>query len=207
MTQRFRDHPNAQATNVCLFYGHDAFGVRHIPSDHHQYRMGYREWNTIFPEVIATLRNDPVESQRESLRQQRNRPPVPISFRVYPHLRRSYITEGVAHRFMLENEVLSNNIEPDPIPLPPDQLIIQSVAFYKAYISIECSQAIPEPIPTHPFEFHVLVGVPGEIAIIGRDIIEHMHLLYRGRYNHNALKGSPHRGRFYFGRDGDSRPL
>ena len=204
MTQLFKDHPKAEASNVCLFLGRDSHGERHIQSSQHQYRMGNTEWNSGFPELTARLRNDPVERQRELLRQQECPLPAPISFRVYPHLRRSYITEHVVAHFMLENEVYMNNVEPDPIPLPPANFIIQSIGLYKAYMSVACSQAIPEPVPVHPFDFHVLYGVDGIIAIIGRNILEHMLLLHRARFNHGALQGVS-RGRLYFGRDAESR--
>lgn len=205
MTQLFSDHPGASASNICLFYGHDDNGGSHIPCGHHRYRMGHVEWNNTYPQLIARLQNDPVGWQRRILCGQANPRPAPRRFRVYPHLRRSYITDGMATHFMLAGMRRLNNLELDPIPLPPNILGIQSMGVYRAYIAIRCCLAIPEPVPMHPFDFHVLVGVPGELGIIGRNVLEHMHLLYRARFNHHALHGSRPLGRLYFGRDTESR--
>jgi len=204
MSQLFVDHANAQASNVCLFLGPDAHGTAHMPCDHHRYRMGFEEWNNSYPGCHARLQSDPISWLRTAPQTQDKPRPSPKCFRIYPHLRRSYVTEPMAAHFALQNLMPINNIEPDPIPLPPATHAIQSLGFYEAYIAIECSQAIQEPVPIHRLRFHVLFGVPGEIGIIGRNVLEHMLLLYRARSNHCALRGSRHRGRVYFGRDTDS---
>ena len=202
MHQLFEDHNNASTTNICLYSGHG-----HLPADaRRSHRMGFVEWGTPFAQIPATLLKDP-DWQRPIVyvpRQQQQPAPEPLNLNICPHLKRSYISLSVANRFHLVLNGTIDQVITDPGALPPALPTIHIMDSSDAYLVIIYSTSTHSPLPPHRFRFHIVAGVPDNFATIGQNVLEHMLVLHRARYNHAALAGAPTRRRLYFGRDSDS---
>jgi hypothetical protein len=132
---------------------------------------------------------------------------LPQPFALCPELSHSFISEHLAQSFGLNIRELAI---PQLFPLRQVALFSQKQAqvasthIASATIQIECYSGItPVPLQNMQYDFIVLCGdkfLPNT-AIMGRNIINHMLVLYRGLYRVNHVVAAPDIGHVYFGQD------
>ena len=217
--QRFKDlnfsHTRPGATKICLYHGRAGHGEEHLsrltPAE--RGRMGFLDWHIGCPVVMAQL--FPVPAGVVRLRGPNATGPKPKSFAVCPELENSYISKALATHFGFR-EAKRHITSPEIVPLL-DLLGVKRPIPWYAYVSasveLEASISVfPPPLPADKeFKFRI-VKTPDDLAILGRNVIDRMLLLYRGGYvlNRHRLNprdsmaiaaNSPARGRFYYGYD------
>ncbi len=208
-----------RAANICLYYDIER---QHL-YPYGEARMGYIDWEEDletairqpYPEIATYLYPatrawaTPVKTLTGA------KPPddpTPMPFAVYPAFPRSVISKYIADRFHLHLIPIGHGgIIPPHCRIPFNKLFydatipIPAQFLTSAHLEMNCSGRInPAPYPgRRHFQFLVLDDdwVPNRLAIIGRDILNHLLLVYRGHANRNALPGVKTRGRLYFGYD------
>lgn len=198
-------NPPRYAGNICLHYGRDRDGYEHLSERGDsaiagKARMGFVRWETGYAMINIYLHPFPARPNTRALSQ-------PLQFAVCPALGRSLISEEIAKKY---------NLLPQPdsliecCNLPLQQLVYGRTATIsgrrssRVLIGISCdSKVFPEPFNICHHVSFVVVGdkqFSKDLAIIGRDIIDYMLLLYRGSVPPD-IESAPKHGRLYFGRD------
>ena len=204
--QSLADEPR-RGTNICLYYGNDKInGNQHLIYDDTA-RMGYVQWDARFAMIEAGL--IPVGTNvirvfqgPDALPAHERKP-----FAICPDFPFSVISEDIARHFGL--------LPPNPLYVPyqcnasifdifglPQPVFF---TFVEALLEIRfCSAVEPKLNLRHPFEFAVIRRRMNldfdDLAILGRDVANHMLFLYRGRMP-TAIKQAHEHGRLYFGKD------
>jgi hypothetical protein len=208
--QAFTPHGvlDRQGVNICLHLGHDGDGHRHLDQDPNQTncRMGGVEWLSGCAKLNVRL--SPV-----------GHPAVPIvrpgpefdwcSFAVCPCISRTLISEDVADRFNLGagvNEVVRCSLPVlDMLGWQPQQPLV-SVRTAKAWVDVKCLPFVePRPIVSYQHEFEILIVQRGrvspDLAILGRDVLQHVLLLYQGQTPAHVADDPPGPGWMYYGKN------
>lgn len=210
--------PSAQSvhhrngTNVCLYYGRR----KHLEVYPSKGRMGYIDkWNAGYP-MIHTFLYPGGRTAGLVKKVSGSKPPakrIPLPFAICPSFSRSFISKDIAQRFGL---CLNSCRILEMYPASFTQLLcgemgqISSLHSTQVSIQFDCnSQIVPAPYPKYDtFSLSVVEELslfgkkwkPKELAVLGRDILDYMLLLYRSRTNHGHFATSRN-GRVYFGQD------
>jgi len=202
-----------QVNNICLYPRADADGNAHLSHSIFKNplsaRMGYVDWQGPYPWIRACL--VPTGAGPNGIAVLRG-PVAPPKVRLHPfapcpELPRSFISESIARQFRL---LVGNGI-PQLLPVPLVALVsqrrvsISSSHSAWASIDIRVDENIRPPVlpKTAEFQFIVLCGprFRDDVAILGRDVLNHILLLYRGDYRAGTMAPPSGVGRVYFGRD------
>jgi len=202
--------PMRGGANICLYYCPDVYKNTHIPVDgQDQFRMEVVEWPDHHAEIETWLYPPGRRPNRYMVLSGPQAPALPARhrFAVFPDFPRSLVSEDVARHFGLD--VVASHPEDYPSPLGRivPAVLGQPIAgrrIARATIEIRCHAGIdPDPLPEEKcFDFLVADNVPANFALLGRDVLNCMLLLYRG-CPVSGLDDEPtewgHQGRLYFG--------
>jgi hypothetical protein len=195
-------------SSICLYTGSG-----HLPQDGRA-RMAHVAWQSGHPEIRIRLQpagGIHVQSQKEV---------QPVRFAVCPSLAYSFISRSVADHFSLATRrtiPVFCNVPSFRVIYGMNTYVLSSSAV-QATVSIDysdCSVGV-RPCPVRQdrtYWFLVLdadsapsrlqgIGahIPEQLAVIGRNIINHMLLLYRGTLP-ERIRDTHTMGRLYFGYD------
>lgn len=203
-------HNDLPGSNICLYYGQ-----QHLPRpDDARARMAYVDWQPGHPQIRLMLNpNRPVYAID-------NRQLDFVPFTICPSLSCSFISRDIAEGFGL---AIINSL-PQFCDVPLFRVLyginvqIVSELIAQAVIRINysdcCVGVRPSPIHENRVYKFLVVDInsipdwlrgdgaiiPERLAIIGRDILNSMLLVYRGGLP-KQIEGAFARGRLYFGAD------
>lgn len=194
--QRFEDLPGLggqtyrNAANICLFLGNDEDDNLHLTSDEPgKARMAWLDWGRGYARIMARLsesqpgRPKPLVLRGRTIEECRL---TPRPFVLCPNLKKSFLSVDMAHHFNLTTTpgVLQGCRIPLTLSLTGQMRQVTSGLLARAYMTIECDGAVdPPPFPKTaraPFLILDEPWTPRGLGILGRDIINHMLLLYCG---------------------------
>lgn len=171
-------------TNICLCYDMN-HTQKHLFTDdvNHRVRMNRHDWTNqyAFGYVDSWL----TSSYQPCYNKTRLKP-----FYICPELADSYITPAIANHFNLENYLQKGIGITRPYPyfrlFGQNPIPIQAQGFYDVYLTICATISVAPELKTRQIRFYCLVGddVPVELAIIGRNALKYLLLLYRAKNNY-----------------------
>lgn len=208
--QAITPHPNhgRSASNICLHLGPVRAGRGHLEQDPYKvkYRMGGVKWPA--GDALLNVRLKSVE--HPVVRIVGHNPESDWHpFAICPYISKTIISEDVSDQFGLGAGI--NQMIPCNIPIldmlgwiqiPP----LVSVRTVNVSIEVECLTCIdPQPIINYEREFEILIVQRGRVspnlAILGRDVLQHMLLLYQGQTLPHLQTNPPGPGWMYYGKN------